>query len=94
MPFGGAMGNIYDPGCHTDGCQPGPSECIQDFGQADCSGTPIVNSQIGNDNTFGMLELKLQAASYLWKFVPTADQSYGVFTDPIDGGFGSHACHT
>ena len=94
MPFGGTMGNIYDPGCHTDGCLPTPSECIQDFSQAVCSVTPITNSQIGNDNTFGMLELKLQAASYLWKFVPTSDPSYGLFTDPLGGGFGSHVCHT
>jgi acid phosphatase type 7 len=93
LPFGGKLGSIYDPGCHTDGCTPYPSECIQDFGQADCSGTPIANSQIGNDNTFGMLELKLQASAYLWKFVPTADPSFGVFPDPLDGGFGSHACH-
>ena len=43
--------------------------------------------------TFGMLELKLQVSGYLWKFVPTADPSFGAFPDPLDGRFGSHACH-
>jgi acid phosphatase type 7 len=94
LPFGGSLGDVYDPGCHTDGCGPDSSECIQDFGQQRCSGTPADNSQVGNDDTWGMLQLQLGTGHYLWRFVPTTQPNYGTFMDPPNGGFGSHDCHT
>ena len=47
--------------------------------------TPIANSEIRNDSTFGVLELTLHDRSYDWKFVPEAGHT---FTDA-----GSAACH-
>jgi len=46
---------------------------------------PIANSQVRNDDTFGVLRLTLRAASYDWQFVPVAGAT---FTDS-----GSTACH-
>jgi acid phosphatase type 7 len=43
------------------------------------------NSQVRNDDTFGVLELTLHAASYGWRFVPEAGRS---FTDS-----GTGTCH-
>jgi hypothetical protein len=43
------------------------------------------NSQVRNDDTFGVLLLTLHAASYGWKFVPEAGRT---FTDS-----GSGSCH-
>jgi acid phosphatase type 7 len=48
-------------------------------------GTPIANSEVHNDDTFGVLKLNLRAASYTWTFVPEAGKT---FTDT-----GSTACH-
>jgi hypothetical protein len=48
-------------------------------------GTPIANSEVGNDTTFGVLHLTLRAARYDWQFLPVAGAS---FTDA-----GSTACH-
>ena len=49
------------------------------------SGTPIANSQVRNDNTFGVLKLTLGLGTYSWQFVPIAGQT---FTDS-----GSGVCH-
>jgi hypothetical protein len=46
--------------------------------------SPIANSQVRNNNTFGVLKLTLHAASYDWQFVPEAGKT---FTDS-----GSQAC--
>ena len=48
------------------------------------SGPAIANSQVQNDNTFGVLKLTLHSGSYDWKFVPVAG---GTFTDS-----GSNTC--
>jgi len=40
------------------------------------SGAPIANSQVQNDNTFGVLKLTLHAGSYEWKFVPVAGKTF------------------
>jgi hypothetical protein len=48
------------------------------------SGTPIANSVVQNDTSFGVLKLTLHPGSYDWQFVPAA----GNFTDS-----GSRACH-
>jgi acid phosphatase type 7 len=46
---------------------------------------PIANSQIHNDDTYGVLKLTLHPDSYDWKFVPVAGET---FTDS-----GSQRCH-
>jgi calcineurin-like phosphoesterase family protein len=43
------------------------------------------NSQVRNDDTFGVLEMTLRAASYSWRFVPEAGNT---FTDS-----GTDTCH-
>ena len=48
-------------------------------------GKPIANSEVRNDNTFGILELRLRRSGYSWKFIPIAG---GQFTDS-----GSASCH-
>jgi hypothetical protein len=48
-------------------------------------GPPIANSEIGNDQTFGVLRLNLQRRSYSWKFLPAEP---GGFSDS-----GSSRCH-
>ena len=48
------------------------------------AGTPIANSEVLNNSTFGVLKLTLHANSYDWQFVPIAGQT---FTDS-----GSGAC--
>ena len=48
-------------------------------------GTPMANSEVRRDDTFGVLELALRPASYSWQFVPEAG---GSFTDS-----GSSPCH-
>jgi hypothetical protein len=40
------------------------------------SGTPIANSQIQNDSTFGVLKLTLHPGSYDWTFVPIAGETF------------------
>jgi hypothetical protein len=40
------------------------------------SGSPIANSQIQDDSTFGVLKLTLHPGSYDWKFVPVAGQTF------------------
>ena len=47
--------------------------------------SPIANSQVLQNTTFGVLELSLHATSYDWRFVPEAGKT---FTDS-----GSTACH-
>jgi glycosyl hydrolase family 99/calcineurin-like phosphoesterase family protein len=46
---------------------------------------PIANSEMRNDNTFGVLKLTLHANSYDWQFIPEPGKA---FTDS-----GSAACH-
>jgi hypothetical protein len=48
-------------------------------------GPPIANSEVRNDDTFGLLVLTLHATSYDWEFVPEPGQSFA------DGG--SQRCH-
>ena len=48
-------------------------------------GQPLPNSQIRDDDTFGVLKLTLSPASYEWEFVPV---SGGRFTDT-----GRESCH-
>ena len=48
-------------------------------------GAPVANSQVGNDDTFGVLKLTLHHDSYDWQFVPEAGHT---FTDS-----GTGACH-
>jgi hypothetical protein len=44
--------------------------------------TPIANSEVANDDTYGVLLLRLYAGSYAWQFVPVAG---GTFADAGDG---------
>jgi len=39
-------------------------------------GTPIANSVVGNDETYGVLKLTLHPTSYSWEFIPIAGQSF------------------
>jgi len=48
-------------------------------------GTPIANSEVRQDDTFGVLELTLLPTRYTWQFIPEAG---GTFTDS-----GSSPCH-
>ena len=48
-------------------------------------GTPVANSEVRRDDTFGVLELTLLPTSYSWQFIPEAGDT---FTDS-----GSAACH-
>ena len=48
-------------------------------------GTPVPNSEVRRDDTFGVLELTLLPGSYTWQFIPEAG---GTFTDG-----GSSPCH-
>jgi len=48
-------------------------------------GTPVANSEVRQDDTFGVLELTLLPSSYRWQFIPEAG---GTFTDS-----GSAPCH-
>lgn len=48
-------------------------------------GSPIANSRVRNDNTFGVLKLTLSPGSYRWRFIPEAGKT---FTDS-----GSSGCH-
>ena len=48
-------------------------------------GTPLPNSEVRNNTTFGVLKLTLSADSYAWAFIPVAGKT---FTDS-----GSGACH-
>jgi Calcineurin-like phosphoesterase len=40
------------------------------------SGPPIANSEIRNDDTFGVLKLTLYPASYQWQFIPVAGRTF------------------
>jgi acid phosphatase type 7 len=40
------------------------------------SGPPIANSEIRNDDTFGVLKLTLYPASYEWQFIPVAGRTF------------------
>jgi len=48
-------------------------------------GVPSSNSEVHNDNTWGVIELTLHSAGYEWKFIPVAGKT---FTDS-----GSGTCH-
>jgi hypothetical protein len=48
-------------------------------------GSPIDNSEVQNDDTWGVLKLTLHSSNYDWQFIPVAGKT---FTD-----FGSGACH-
>ena len=48
-------------------------------------GAPIANSEVRQDDTFGVLELTLLPTSYAWQFIPEAG---GAFADS-----GSSPCH-
>jgi len=48
-------------------------------------GASVANSQVRNDETFGVLELVLLPTGYTWQFIPEADDT---FTDS-----GSAQCH-
>jgi hypothetical protein len=48
-------------------------------------GTPITNSEVQNDSTWGVLKLTLHSNGYDWKFIPVAGET---FTDS-----GSGICH-
>ena len=39
-------------------------------------GTPIANSEVRNDSTWGVLKLTLHATSYDWQFVPVAGSTF------------------
>jgi hypothetical protein len=39
-------------------------------------GTPLANSQVRNDSTWGVLKLTLHASSYDWQFVPIAGSTF------------------
>lgn len=49
------------------------------------AGPAIANSEVRNDNTFGVLKLTLYPASYGWQFIPVAGRN---FTDS-----GTARCH-
>jgi hypothetical protein len=49
-------------------------------------GPPITNSQVRNNDTFGVIKLTLYPTSYDWQFIPAAGG--GGFTDS-----GSGNCH-
>jgi hypothetical protein len=46
---------------------------------------PLANSEVRNDDTFGVIELTLHRASYDWQFIPEAGKT---FSDS-----GSASCH-
>ena len=48
-------------------------------------GTPLPNSEVGNDNSHGVLKLTLSDGSYTWEFIPVAGDSFR------DSGSGT--CH-
>lgn len=48
-------------------------------------GAPLANSEVRNDDTFGVLRLDLQRRSYIWKFMPAEPDG---FSDA-----GSSTCH-
>lgn len=39
-------------------------------------GSPIANSEVRNDDTFGVLKLTLHPTSYTWEFVPEAGKTF------------------
>jgi hypothetical protein len=39
-------------------------------------GAPIANSEVGNDESYGVLKLTLHPTSYTWEFVPVAGSSF------------------
>ena len=49
------------------------------------AGATASNSEVRDDDTFGILDLTLKSSGYDWKFVPVAG---GSFTDS-----GSGTCH-
>ncbi len=54
-------------------------------GRLDAIGPPIANSEVHEDDTWGVLKLTLHTMSYGWEFVPVAGKT---FTDQ-----GSAGCH-
>jgi hypothetical protein len=49
-------------------------------------GTPLANSEVRNDDTFGVLKLVLSDGGYKWQFIPEAGKT---FTDTGEG-----SCHS
>jgi hypothetical protein len=47
--------------------------------------SPIANSEVHNDDTYGILKLTLRSEGYNWRFVPVVGET---FTDT-----GSARCH-
>ena len=39
-------------------------------------GTPIANSEVRNDDTYGVLKLTLHPTGYTWEFIPEAGQTF------------------
>jgi len=39
-------------------------------------GTPIANSEVRNDSTWGVLKLTLHPTSYDWQFIPVAGSTF------------------
>ena len=39
-------------------------------------GAPIANSEVQNNDTYGVLQLTLHPTSYTWKFVPEAGKTF------------------
>ena len=53
-------------------------------------GTPVANSEVRNNTTFGVLQLTLDSASYSWKFVPVAGKTFtDAGTAPCHAGHGA-----
>src|SRR2546426_10750467 len=48
-------------------------------------GAPLANTEVQNDQTYGVLKLTLYSTGYDWKFIPVAGKT---FTDA-----GSGTCH-
>ena len=75
----------------TPGAQSDPTFGIREFvvgtgGRSHYGfGSPEPNSQVRNDNTYGVIKLTLSADGYTWQFLPVAGAS---FTDS-----GSGTCH-
>jgi ABC-type transporter MlaC component len=76
----------------TPGGDPDPARGLRQFvvGTGGAShhrfaGPPVANSEVRNDDTFGVLKLTLRPASYEWQFVPVAGRT---FTDS-----GTARCH-
>jgi len=73
----------------TPSGEPDPTRGIRQFvvgtgggSQHRIEGPPVANSEVRNDDTFGVLKLTLRPTSYEWQFVPVAGRT---FTDTGTG---------